>query len=331
LFCEDNFRLADNGNDMMKPSRVLPFSSAKPPAAALRCGAEPFSLSGPSPAIAKLWSQVRRVAPYFRTALLTGEPGAGAEVVARALYEQSPFRGRPLCVLSGSAAEVYFADGRAPSRERQHGGYFLEEVERLSQVAQYGLLQLVRLRGTRAVCVMGFARYDLRALVGGGRFLSELANSLGGLRIALPSLRERREDIPMLLQEFVSRAAVKAGRDEPQIGEDFVEAACEYAWPRNLDQMGEITQWLVGRQSGETLGREDFEVAYAACRPGRDGETAPVRLIRLEEMVQEHIRGVLVACKGNKLKAAEVLGISRSTLYRMLDTAVSAPALRRTG
>jgi len=129
----------------------------------------------------------------------------------------------------------------------------------------------------------------------------------------------------------LSRAAVKAGRDEPLMGEGFVEAACDYAWPRNLDQMSEMAEWLVGQRDKVTLGREDFEAACVVCQPKAESEAAPVRLIRLEEMVQEHIRGVLVACKGNKLKAAEVLGISRSTLYRMLDSAVSASALQRTG
>jgi len=325
--------VVDNG--MMNHLHVLPFSSAKFPAAVpgkdgLRWRAESFSLHGPSPAMARVRSQMQRVAPYFRTALLTGEPGTGAEVVARVLYDQSPFRSRPLCVLDASGAEVCFGEG-GRLRERKDGGYFLAEIEALSHAAQYGLLQLMRLRGPRAVCVMGFARYDLRALVGGGRFLSELANSLGGLRIALPSLRERREDIPMLLREFVSRAAMQAGRDEPQMGEDFLETACEYAWPRNLDQMSEMVEWLAGQSNKLMLGREDFEAACVVCQPRPESEPAPVRLIRLEEMVQEHIRGVLVACKGNKLKAAEVLGISRSTLYRMLDSAVSASALQRTG
>jgi len=320
---------------MMNHLRVLPFSSAKFPAVVpgkdgLRWRAESFSLHGPGVAMARVRSQMQRAAPYFRTALLTGEPGTGAEVVARALYDQSPFRGRPLCVLDARGAEACFGEG-ARLRDRKDGGYFLAEVERLSHAAQYGLLQMTRLRGPRAVCVMGFARYDLRALVSGGRFLSELASSLGGLRIALPSLRERREDIPMLLREFVSRAAMKAGRNEPEMREEFVEAACGYAWPRNLDQMSEMVQWLVGQPNKVTLGREDFEAACVVCQPRAESEAAPVRLIRLEEMVQEHIRGVLVACKGNKLKAAEVLGISRSTLYRMLDSAIPASVLQRTG
>jgi len=135
----------------------------------------------------------------------------------------------------------------------------------------------------------------------------------------------------MLLREFVSRAAMKAGRNEPEMREEFVEAACGYAWPRNLDQMSEMVQWLVGQPNKVTLGREDFEAACVVCQPRAESEAAPVRLIRLEEMVQEHIRGVLVACKGNKLKAAEVLGISRSTLYRMLDSAIPASVLQRTG
>jgi DNA-binding NtrC family response regulator len=275
----------------------------------------------------RLWSQLQRVAPYFRTALLTGEPGTGAEFAARALHERSPFRDKSLKVLAAGSAEIYFAPRDA--EVRHHGAVFVEEVEKLSRIAQVGLLQMVRVRGPRAACVIAFARNDLRALVSAGSFSGELAAALGGLRIALPSLRERREDIPALLMEIASRTSVKLGCVEPLLGADFVEAACDFGWPGNLKQMEEMMAWVLSHRMGNGLCRDDFEAAVDAYQPDAPSAPRPVKMVKLEEMVQEHIRAVLVACEGNKLRAAEILGISRSTLYRMLDAGAAVGLLSR--
>ncbi|MEO6922274.1 MAG: sigma 54-interacting transcriptional regulator, partial [Bryocella sp.] len=146
--------------------------------------------------MAKLWSQLQRVAPYFRTALLTGEEGTGASVVAQTLHDASPFKALPLRVLSSSAAEECFATGGAFATGGGRAAYYFEHVETLSASAQRGLLQVLRLRGERACCVIAFTPTDLRSLVSQGRFTSDLAASLGGLKIPLPSLSERKQDIP---------------------------------------------------------------------------------------------------------------------------------------
>jgi DNA-binding NtrC family response regulator len=325
-------KLADSGNVTANNihSRVVPFSSGKSSVAVLQYGGESFSLNGPSPAMAKLWSQLRRVAPYFRTALLTGEAGTGAEFAARALHDASPFRERPLRVFAADVAEHYFGESGPLVHRGNKGAFFLEEVEKLSAAAQQGLLQLLRLRGPRMACVIAFAQSDLRALVSGGSFSAELATSLGGLRIALPSLKERREDIPALVQTIVAKIAEQLGRSEPLLGADFMEAACDYAWPRNIDQMGEMLWWLMNHQLGMGFCREDFEAACVAYKPKQEALVQPLRLTKLEDIVQDHVRAVLLACNGNKQRAAEVLGISRSTLYRMLEASLPT-MLQKTG
>ncbi len=318
----------------MNNAPLLSFSSEKfsPPAthATTTFGGESFCLNGPSPAVAKLWSQLQRVAPYFRTALLTGEPGTGAEFAARALHDQSPFREKPLKLLAAGAAEIYFAPGGACTRN-PNGAMFVEEVERLSRPAQAGLLQLLRTRVPRAVCVIAFARNDLRARVSAGSFSGELAAALGGLRIGLPPLRERREDIPALLTGIASRTAARLSRAEPLLGPDFMEAACAFGWPRNLDQMGEMMAWLLRHRTANRLSRDDFAAACESDQPHLPSAPKPVRMVKLEEMMQEHVRAVLLACEGNKLRAAEILGISRSTLYRMLDAGTTSGFLSRAG
>lgn len=271
----------------------------------------------------RLWSQLQRVAPYFRKALLTGEPGTGAEFAARALHDQSSFRNKPLKVLSAAAAEVYLGPGGNGSRGPASCALYLEEVEKLSRSAQRGLLQLVKLRGARAGCVIAFAQQDLRALVSAGNFSAELAAALSGLRIALPALRDRREDIPALLQRIVERIAAQTNAIQPLLSAEFIAAACEFQWPGNLDQMGEMVTWLLKHRPGNKLGKDDFDSVCEVFESHTDTATQPVRMVRLEELVQEHVRAVLLACDGNKLRAAEVLGISRSTLYRMLEPPVA--------
>jgi len=321
---------ADNRNVMENTLRVLPFSLTKAAPAAMPgpvlqsvaakgLSDQDFVLSGPSPATAKLWSQLQRVAPYFRIALLSGEEGTGAEFAARALHEASPFRDKMLRVLSVESAELYFSPGGAFARGGGHGAYFFEHVDQLSPAAQQGLLQLARLRGNRSACIIAFSSTDLRSLISAGKFSAELGMALGGLRLQMPSFRERREDIPSLAHAVTALLAKRNGREALTLSPDFLEAASSYEWPRNLDQMGEMISWMLHNRPGTAFGREDFEAACAVYEPKEDEPERSVRMVKLETMVQEHIRAVLQACNGNKQKAAEVLGISRSTLYRMLD------------
>jgi len=287
-----------------------------------------FELSGPSPAMQRLWSQIRHVGPYFRTALLLGEPGTGAGAVAEALHQASPFRDQKLRILPASAAEIYFAYGGAHGRNPTNGILYLPEVEQLSSIAQRGVLRLVRLRGGRAGCVIAKARQDLRALVSGGSFCAELAASLNALRIVLPPLRERPEDVPTLLRAFFTETQEPT---PPQLSADFLRAASEYSWRRNLDQMREMVSWLQENHSGPELTAADFAAARVLQEPDPVTHEPPVRMVRLDVIVYEHLRAVLLACQGNKLRAAEILGISRSTLYRMLDATAPSALLGRTG
>ena len=123
----------------------------------------------------------------------------------------------------------------------------------------------------------------------------------------------------MLLRGVVERQAEQMQRAAPKLGEDFVAAAEGFGWPGNLVQMEEVVRWLLGNREAEELRGCDFEAACEERGAAAVGAVQAVRMIRLEQLVQEHTQAVLLACHGNKLRAAEVLGISRSTLYRMLD------------
>lgn len=272
----------------------------------------PDVLLGPSPAIAHVWAQIRRVAPYFRTALITGEAGTGAETVAHTLHSLSPFAARPFTVLSAANAESKFAAVAVPRFEGDT--LFFPEIERLSVAAQHGLLRMLRIRRTGQLCVIASAMSDLKPLVSAGSFSGVLASSLGALQITLPALSARKDDIPALAAHFLAREAEGTSAEA-----GFFEALSKAAWPGNIDQLQAVLRELLRRFPGAPLDAAMLPETLEASLPQAAPAAEPVRMLKLEQVVQEHIRAVLLRCNGNKLRAAEVLGISRSTLYRMLD------------
>ena len=318
---------------MTSATRVLAFNATSPSGADASLGESSEALQllvGPSSAAAHLWAQVRRVAPHFRTALLTGEAGTGAEAVARALHDLSPAVWRSFLALTPGEAENYF-DPKNLGSSSSLGTIFLTDVENLSRTAQSGLLRVLRNRGPNAVRLVAFASRGLRPLVSTGTFSAELANSLAAVRITLPALRERTEDIPMLASYLLQRRAQQLGYPARPLTPEFLKTAVAYAWPGNLDQMSATLDRLLTAANGDVLQATDIEAAAAACLQVSAPATLQPRMIKLDQVVQEHIRAVLFGCNGNKLRAAEVLGISRSTLYRMLEASTSSYPLSLAG
>lgn len=267
------------------------------------------ALLGPSPAIARVWAQIRRVAPHFRAALITGEYGCGAEAAARALHALSPVGQLPFTVLDPATAE----------RDSTTSGLiFLPAPASLSPHAQRTLVRKLRQR-PRTLRIVAELSSDLRACVSAGRIQPELAEALGAVRIPLPPLRDRLADLHILAAHILQRSAERNATPVPSLTDSFYNAAAEFPWPGNVSQLVRVIDHLVAHTDPATPITGDHllhaTVAIGAALP----TDTPARMVRLEEIVQEHIRSVLIGCHGNKLRAAEVLGISRSTLYRMLD------------
>jgi DNA-binding NtrC family response regulator len=317
---------------MTTNSQVLSFSTNRVPRPAAVVGdvSAPWPiLAGNSVAATQLRSQIRRVAPHFRTAALTGEPGCGEEQVARALHGLSPAARQPLVVLGAAEAERRFA---GPAHAPAEGMVYLPEAARLSRAAQAGLLaqlqgphvwqQYQAQSGTARgpLRVVAFAGSGLRPLVSAGGFSAELAGVLESLRVAVPRLRERAEDIPHLMRYMAQRMAEELGGRTADLSSGFLEEAARFDWPGNLGQMRAALQLLLERSADVPLQAGDLAEALDALAAMQPAAPTGPRLVKLELVVQEHIRSVLIGCNGNKLRAAEVLGISRSTLYRMLES-----------
>jgi DNA-binding NtrC family response regulator len=279
-------------------------------------------IAGSSTSMTQLRGQVHRVAPYFRTALLLGERNSGEEAAARILHQLSPLSHRPFALLTPATAEHLLSSpaGSGTSEDAAaQGMIYLPRPERLPAHAQTALLHLLRRHSSQVPRIVVFAERGLRPLVSAGSFSADLAEALGALRISLPPLRERKEDIPALLAYLLQDAAAPAGITPPQLAPDLIDAARKLAWPGNLTQLHAVATGLLDHADKRILHAPDLTEALDQIPQAVLHDRRQVRMMRLDDIIQEHIRAVLFACNGNKLRTAEVLGISRSTLYRMLD------------
>ena len=280
-----------------------------------------FLLQGPSLAASRVREQIARIGPHFRCALLTGPNGCGADAAAQMLQAYSPASGFRLQVLDAEAAEQVLAPlDRAGQPQRLSGLMFLQELTKLSKAAQRALLRALRSGGLHQLRVIAYATHDARALAASGTLLSELAELFGGVQITLPELQERRDDLPFLAEAMVTRHAIRRGSGPVAMDSSFytVLALCE--WSGNLPQLNRVLRELVNSAQDPVLNGVMLRAAYEATSR-RGPLPSPESLsIRLEDVMQRHVRKVLLASGGNKLRAAEALGISRSTLYRMLDS-----------
>jgi len=270
--------------------------------------------------MARLWSQIRLLAPHFRVALLTGEPGCGADAVVQALHDLSPFAGTPLVRLRAADADRQLRHPGALFSNAPRGALFLTDIDRLPPAGQEAVLRLLKLRRHRRIAIVASTTVDLRPLVSAGTFNGELFANLSSLRLQIPSLRERVQDIPLLTHQFLQTEATRRARAIPSLDPALLAAISDYTWPGNLDQLRLAISWMLEHCEGP-LTPTDLHAAIAEVRAETEATEAPVRMVPLDHVVQEHVRAVLIGCNGNKLRAAEVLGISRSTLYRMLDAA----------
>ena len=276
-------------------------------------------LAGSSVAITQLRGQIQRVAPYFRSAMFVGEPGCGEEAAAQILHQQSPLSQRPFINLKSAETLSLFGGARSEDALASVGMFYISRPDQLPSIAQTALLGLVRRYGPQAPRIVAFAQRGLRPLVSSNGFSAELADLLGSLRIVMPRLRDRREDIPQLLSSFVQRIATRSGAPPPQLAPDLLDAARILPWHGNLPQLYSAAKGLLERANQHILHAPDLDAVLGSIAQPASPNHHETRMIRLDDIVQEHIRSVLFACHGNKLRTAEVLGISRSTLYRMLD------------
>jgi DNA-binding NtrC family response regulator len=303
---------------------------------------------GESVAVRRLRSQIRRIAPYFRTALIRGETGSGKELVARCLHAGSPGADGPFVVEPAAAIAEPFARGEpahmAAMRsaesllESAHtGALYLKGVGELSFGQQAGLFRFLRAceerRGASAGAghvrvdrIDGRARIlaasdrDLHALALIGGFRQDLYAHLSAVEILVPPLRERLEDIPVLGEWLLRRLAGQTQQSPKLLTETTIAQLKRALWPNNLHDLERVICRAAALAEGASIEPRHL-LALVAPGFADPAAASTLKLERLHDVIQQHVFDVLGRCGGNKLRAAEALGISRSTLYRMLDAA----------
>jgi DNA-binding NtrC family response regulator len=293
-----------------------------------------WALLGGSAAILQLRSQIQRIAPYFRVALIRGEVGSGKLAVGRAIHVMSSGADGKFVVTDAAAmmdaldSSAGYAGRRTcvlEALEAARGGtLYLARVDELSFDRQGTLFRFLRGqeedRGMPGwgLRVLAESDRDLRTLASAGQFRLDLHASLSAVEILVPPLRQRGEDIGVLGKFLLERVGREAGEFPKMLGEAALLCLGRQVWPENLCEL----ERMVVQAARMTRGGSIEACCLAELRqdgPARAAAPAPARMERLDDVIRRHVLEVLTRC-GGKLRAAEALGISRSTLYRMLET-----------
>ncbi|MBM4040053.1 MAG: sigma-54-dependent Fis family transcriptional regulator [Planctomycetes bacterium] len=319
---------------------------AEPVEADPQCG-----LVGRSPALLDVLRVVRRVAPSSATVLIEGESGTGKELVADALHSWSRRADGPLVKVSCAALPETLLEAELFGHERgaftgalfqkkgrfelAHGGtLFLDEVAQLSPAVQVKLLRVLqagefeRLGGTQTlkadVRLVAATNTNLEGMLATGRFREDLYYRLNVVRLQLPPLRERREDIPLLADHFVALYRRRNGRQIEGISGAALELLLNYPWPGNVRELEHAIERAVVLAEGPILQPGDLP-CHVATIEHRPREVRVPLGTTLREVEDQVIRRTLAQTGGDKTAAAALLGIGRRTIYRHLDHEDPAP------
>lgn len=273
-----------------------------------------------SHAMRRLLVQVECAAPHLRIATMEGEPGTGKTMLASLLHQRGPAASAPM--IKRDAREWLLEIAGEPDAF-QAGMLYLEGIDQLSMEEQHVLLRATKramepVSGKPMQLIVASNR-PLRRLVAQGSFLPDLAYRLTAVRFAIPPLRERREEIGPLSQLFVNQFAHKYSKQVRGLGPGALSRLLTHPWPGNVRELSSVLEAACLEIEGQWIRAIDLPLTPAAATAiTTETKPQPAEDLSLEGAVRRHVSRVLTLTRGNKLRAANLLGISRSTLYRML-------------
>jgi DNA-binding NtrC family response regulator len=299
---------------------------------------------GRSPLMLEVFARIRRVAPHFRTVLVTGQTGTGKELVAQALHRLSPAAQGKFAVCNCSALVENLLESELFGHVRgaftgatqdkpgmfeyaDGGTIFLDEIGELSLPAQAKLLRVLQNRQvqrvgspvTRGVDVRVIAatHRDLKAMVRDGQFREDLYYRLAIVEISLPTLASRREDLPLLQRYFVEKYAAEYNKAITGITRRTQTRMAAYPWPGNIRELENVIGNACMMADGSLVDINDLPESLRA--PMSHDISTDEALLSLDEVQRRHIARVLESVGGHKARAAEILGIGRATIYQLLS------------
>ena len=307
-----------------------------------------YEMVGESRAMRAIQDQVDRVAPTNGRVLILGESGSGKELVARAVHRHSRRAEGPFIKVNCAAipeelieSELFGSDrgaftGAVKTRDGKFlladgGTLFLDEIGDMSLNVQAKVLRALeqgefeRVGGSQTirvdVRVLAATNRDLSKLVETGKFREDLYFRLNVVPISIPPLRDRRDDIPALIQHFLNQYAVENGFRPKAVSEEAMHVLCAYDWPGNIRELRNLVERLSIMVSGEVIRPadlpDDLHAARAVARLSAAAQGKSLREIR-EQVERDYIRAVLEEHGWNVTQAARDLGVERTNLHKKI-------------
>jgi DNA-binding NtrC family response regulator len=295
-------------------------------------------------AMRRVSEQLQQIGPRVRLVLIEGEAGTGKHLLARHIQARLASAG-PMVVEEASGllladdptnSEVRSEALRVAVRRAGEGVLLIRNIDELAAAPQAQLLRYIRSFETslsaekqgvqtspsQLICT---ARRPLRAQVLAGAFLPEIYYRLSAVSFALPPLRDRKEDIPALVQMFIDTVSREQQRPLQGLGPGSLPILLRHLWPGNVRELESVIRAACLSSEAQWLRPIDLVILPLEPAGSKEGESALPENFTLDGVIRRHILQVLKLCDGNKARAASKLGISRSTLYRMLEADLAMP------
>jgi DNA-binding NtrC family response regulator len=296
---------------------------------------------GRSPQMLELFSKLRRIAPHFETVLVTGETGTGKEMVSGALHAMSGRPG-PLVICNCAAISESLFESELFGHEKgaftgalqarkglveaaERGTLFLDEVAEIPLPAQAKLLRLLQNREIQKVGSSRSQRVDVRIvaathrnlpqMVAAHTFREDLFYRFSAVQVSLPPLIERMEDLPLLETHFLRILSERFGKPGLVLSRKAQAVLARYSWPGNIRELENVLRYAAMVVEGNAINIGDLP---ETLHFNRDAVTPQRGLLELDEVIYQHAQRAVEYCEGNRTRAAELIGIGRATLYRVL-------------